>query len=393
MMTNQAKKFILLLFVFSLGFFSGSFLQKQFGDLKEAQEIEKTSKIDLSLFWEALDKLEKKFINKDKIDYQKLLYGAISGMISALGDPYTTFLDPQETKMFLEDVSGEFEGVGMEVGIRDGLPTVIAPLEGTPAFKAGLKPGDKILAIDQVPTNNMSLEEVVKRIRGPKGTRVTLTILREGWSVPKDFQIRRDRIKIPALRFEMKEGDIAYVKIYNFSSLLDYEFRKLALKLYQQKVDKIILDLRNNPGGYFRVAVNLAGWFIDRGKLIAIERFGDGRENLYKSPGPARLKYTKVVVLINQGSASASEILAGALRYYTKAKLVGERSFGKGSVQEMIRLKDGSALKVTIAHWLTPDGTLIEGKGLKPDVEVKNLEDSQEDLQLKKAIEILNSSS
>ncbi len=349
--------------------------------------------LDFSLFWEALDKLEENYILPTKIDYQKVVYGAISGMIKTLNDPYTIFFDPKETKHFLEDVSGEFEGVGMEIGIRKGQLQVIAPLEGTPAQKAGILAGDKIMKIDGESTAGISIEEAVKKIRGPKGTEVTLTILREGWEKTKDFKIKRDVIKIPSVKWEKIDKDIALIKIYLFTESLKYDFSKVAREILKSNCKKIILDLRNNPGGYLEVSQNIGGWFLKRGSIVAIEDFGGKIKNKeYRAFGSESFLNFPVVVIINRGTASAAEILAAALRDNRGIKLIGEKSFGKGSIQEMSFLKDGSSLKITVARWLTPKGELIEERGLEPDIEVKLTEKDLEegkDPQLEKAIELI----
>lgn len=353
---------------------------------------QKETPFDLSLFWEAEKILKENYVEKEKLDPKDLLYGAIKGMVRSLQDPYTVFFTPKESKRFLEDISGEFEGVGMEIGIRDGQLLVIAPLEGTPAFKAGLRAGDKIIKIDGKSTQGISLEEAVNLIRGPRGTKVVLTILRENWTEPQDFEIVRAKIEIPSLKLEWKENDIVYVKIYEFTEKADYKFRKAALQIFSKKPRGIILDLRNNPGGYLEVATNIAGWFLEKGKIVAIEEFGDGRRKMYLSPGPAKLKDYPLVILINEGSASGSEILAAALREQKGVILVGEKSFGKGSVQEMKTLSDKSSLKITVAKWLTPKGNLIEKKGLEPDIKVKAKEKDFEkgiDSQLEKALWVL----
>jgi len=301
-------------------------------------------------------------------------------------------MPPEDAKVFKEDVSGEFQGVGMEIGIRQGQLTVIAPLEGTPADKAGLRAGDKIIKIDGKDTRGIIIDEAVKLIRGPKGTEVTLTVFRDGWPEAKDFNIIREVIEIPSLTWEMKDSDIAYIKLYHFSSIASSAFSKAALEILNSKAEKIILDLRNNPGGYLEVAQDIAGWFLERGAVVAIEDFGENKEaKEYNAKGPAKLLSYPTVVLINQGSASGSEILAGALRDNRGIKLVGEKSFGKGSVQELKELTKGS-LKVTVARWLTPQGTLIADKGLEPDFVVEMTEEDIEkdrDPQLEKAIEIL----
>jgi len=352
--------------------------------------------LDFSLFWEAYHKLEEKFVDKGKFNTQNLIYGAISGMVKSLEDPYTVFFNPDQTKKFLEDVKGVFEGIGIHIDIKKGQLQVISPLEGTPADRAGLRAGDKIVKINETPTDNLTLDEAVSLIKGPKGTEVTLTISREGWEEPKEFKIVRDVIEVPSLKWEIKEtpeGEkIVYLNIYQFFEKASLDFRQAAIEILKNPSQKIILDLRNNPGGYLEVAQDISGWFLERGKLVVIEDFGNGEKNEYKAEGGGQFLDYKIVVLINEGTASGAEILAGALRDNRGILLIGEKSFGKGSVQELENLKGGSSLKITVAKWLTPNGQLINDVGLEPDIKVKMTEEDYEeerDPQLDKAIEII----
>lgn len=355
-------------------------------------ETGKPPAVDFSLFWEAWNAVEDSYVNSDKLDYQKMVYGAIAGMIKGLGDPYSVFFDPEESKKFMEDVSGFFEGVGMEIGIRDSSLRVIAPLEGTPAARAGIRSGDRILLIGETSTEDMTVEKAVSLIRGPKGSEVTLTLMREGWDKPKEFVIKRAVIEVPSLKWEMKEGIIAYLKIHQFSAKAGRDFARISSEMVEKNAKKIVLDLRGNPGGYLEVSQDIAGWFLERGKTVVIEDFGKGRQQVYQAKGNALFASTPIVVLIDEGSASASEILAGALRDNRGIVLVGKTSFGKGSVQELQSFGDKSSLKITVAHWLTPNGTLIAEKGLTPDVEVERTEEDFEkerDPQLDTALEII----
>ncbi len=378
----------LFLVIFILASFGGGFY---FG--KSQCKICPPEEIDFSLFWEAYHKLQEKFVNGKEFDQREMIYGAISGMVKSLGDPYTVFLNPDETKRFVEDVKGSFEGVGMEIGMRKGQLQVIAPLEGTPAQKAGLRAGDKIMKVDDTLTADLTIDEAVDLIRGPKGSKVTLTIYREDWETTKEIEIERAVIEVPSLKWEIIEDSIAYVKIYHFTAKASLDFDMAAIEILASPAQKIILDLRNNPGGYLEVAQDIAGWFLERGDTITIEDFGEKEEEkIYPSQGPARLTEYPLVVLINQGSASGSEILAGALRDNRSIKLIGEASFGKGSVQELERLKEGSSLKITVAKWLTPNGDLITDVGLEPDIKVELTDEDYEedrDPQLDKAIEII----
>jgi len=360
------------------------------------QELGQPEAIDFSLFWQILKKIEEEYVDSKKIDYQKIIYGAISGMTESLGDPYTVFMEPQKTEDFVESVEsgGSFEGVGMELGIKGETLTVVAPLEGTPAARAGIKAGDKILKIDDTPTNNLLVEEAVSLIRGKKGTEVVLTISRKGFEEPKEITLIRETIHVPVVKWELKNDNIAYIKIYQFTGNLPNKFQDIASAILKSKSQKIILDLRNNPGGYLEAAADVASWFLPRGEVVAIEDFGKEEETQkkYRSAGYKGFQNFSVVVLINKGSASASEIVAGALRDIKSIKLVGETSFGKGSVQSLERFKGGSSLKVTVAKWLTPSGISISDEGLKPDIEIELTDDdynADKDPQLDKALEIL----
>ena len=348
--------------------------------------------VNFSLFWEAWNKVRDTYVNPADFDTQKLIYGAISGMVKSLDDPYTVFFTPNQNKEFLEDVGGRFEGVGMEIDIKDNQLQVVAPLEGTPAKRAGIRAGDKILEIGDRSTADITVEEAVSLIRGKKGTEVALQISRKGWDAPKEFKIERDVIIVPSLKLEFKD-DIAYLKLYQFSENANSDFAKAAAQILNSSANKIVLDLRNNPGGYLEVAQNIAGWFLEKGQAVVTEDFRDeGNELVYRANGNSSLLDYPIAVLINQGSASASEILAAALRDNRGTKLVGETSFGKGSVQELVTLTDGSSLKITVADWLTPKGEHIKKVGLKPDFEVKLTEEDVtegKDPQLEKAIEIL----
>ncbi|MEK7080753.1 MAG: S41 family peptidase [Patescibacteria group bacterium] len=351
--------------------------------------------VDFSLFWDAYNKLQQKFISPDKIENQKVLYGAIEGMTQSLGDPYTSFFDPNQAKRFQQDLSGSFEGIGVEIGIKKNQLTVIAPLEGTPGQKAGLKAGDSILKIDGKDASDMTTEEAVSLIRGTKGTTVVLSIYRNSWTLPKDIKITRDTIIVPTMKWELKNGNIAYIRINEFGEALPNDFRKAAFEILSSPAKKIALDLRGNPGGYLEVSQEIAGWFLQQGQVVTIEDFGKTKQQKkYKTEGNANLAIYPLVVLIDQGSASASEILAGALRDDRKIKLIGEKSFGKGSVQEVVDLRGGSFLKITIAKWLTPKGNSISEVGLEPDIKVSISDqdiEANKDPQLDKALEIIKS--
>jgi carboxyl-terminal processing protease len=377
--------FVCFVVVFGLGVW--------IGDTKVAYHVPQPGTIDFSLFWDAYSKLQQKFINPSKITNQKVVYGAIEGMTKALGDPYTDFFNPDQAQRFQQDLAGSFDGIGVEIGIKKDFVTVIAPLKGTPGQKAGLKSGDIVVKIDGKDATNMTAEEAVSLIRGPKGTPVTLTILRDSWAKTQDIKIVRDTIKVPTTEWSLKDGDVAYLQIYQFDESLSSDFETNALEILKSPAKKIILDLRDNPGGYLSVAREIAGWFLQKGKTITIEDFGKTKpQQVYKADGNSNLVNYPIVVLINGGSASASEILAGALRDNRNVKLIGEKSFGKGCVQEVVDLRGGSFLKVTIANWLTPKGGSISDVGLTPDIKVGITDQDAEqkkDPQLDKALEII----
>jgi len=352
--------------------------------------------VNFSLFWEAWDTVSKDFVDPSKLDSKKMTYGAISGMIKALGDPYTSFFSPDDTKSFLEEVSGSFEGIGMEISVKKNQLQIVSPIENTPAQKAGLRAGDKILKINDKYTTDMTAEEAVSLIRGPQGTEVALNILREEWSSPKEFKIKRAVIEVPSLTWKILNNgkeDVAYIKLYHFNEKADSDFPKIAFEIEKSSAKKIIIDLRNNPGGYLEVSQRIASWFLERGQTVVIEDFGGKKEDdIFKATGNPRLLGYPIVVLINEGSASASEILAAALRDNISAKLVGKTSFGKGSVQQLMDLSDNSSIKITIAKWLTPKRVQINEKGLTPDIEIDITEEdinSGKDPQLDKALEII----
>jgi len=390
---NFDKKKIIYSSALTICFFTIFALGIWVGVEKIAYCVPQPENINFSLFWDAYNKLQEKFIDPEKIDDQKIIYGAIEGMAKSLGDPYTSFFSPEDAQRFAQDLSGTFEGIGAEIGIKKNQLTIVAPLEGTPAQEAGLKAGDSILEINGKNTSDFTTEEAVNLIRGPKGTYVTLTIYRDGWPSAKDIEITRQTIKIDSTKWELKDGNIAYVQIFQFDESLSGDFKNGVYQILQSPAKKIILDLRNNPGGYLETAQEIAGYFLKKGQTVTIEDFGEGKEqNIYVSQGNGELANYPIVVLINQGSASASEILAGTLRDNRNVRLIGEKSFGKGSVQEVVDLRGGSFLKITIAKWLTPKGNFISEVGLDPDVKVEITDQDIElnnDPQLDKALEII----
>ncbi|MDD5290841.1 MAG: S41 family peptidase [Patescibacteria group bacterium] len=360
--------------------------------------------VNFNLFWEVWDTLEKEYVDKGKLNDKAMFYGALNGLVASVGDPYTVFMDPKFSREFEDDLAGTFEGIGAEIGIRKEALTIIAPLDGTPAQKAGLQPGDKIYSINGEITANMTVDEAVAKIRGPKGTNVTLTIVREGNDAPRDIVITRSVITVKSVKTETlssagaqgdqeekKDNDIFVLEISNFNNDTLDLFNKAVQEILSKNPKGIILDLRNNPGGYLDTAIELASEWVESGAIVT-EKSSEENKNEYLSRGRARLKDYPTVVLVNRGSASASEILAGALRDYKKATIVGEQTFGKGSVQTLREFGDGSSIKITVAKWFTPNGDSIDDVGIKPDIEVEMTDKDYEedkDPQMDKAIEIL----
>lgn len=342
------------------------------------------------LFSEVWAKIKENFVNQKNINPERAGFEAIRGVIRSLEDPYSDLYSPQQSKIFEENLKGSFCGVGIEIGIRNNLLTVIAPLENTPASRAKIRAGDIILKINGEDTADITLDEAVSKIRGECGTKVILTIIREGWKVEKDLELTREEIKIKSVESKFIEPNIGYIKINSFNPQTIPEFVENFNNLSKKGAIKYILDLRNNPGGYLDTAIQLAEFFVPRGKIILKEIIGkEQKEKVIRSEGPGTLKDLPVIILINKGSASASEILAAALKENIGAKLVGEKSFGKGSVQQVFKI-DSYLLKLTIAYWLTPDGRKLEGNGLEPDIKIvdKNLDDEIDEVLIK-AIELL----
>lgn len=396
MKNSKIKNFIIILIAVSVFFIGIYFGRNNFAPAYNGAQVVinpekgRPREVDFSLFWDAWRELEDNFVDKSKLDMQKMLYGAISGMAGSLEDPYTVFMDPEETDRFSKDISGSFEGIGAELGMKNNAPAVIAPLPGTPADKAGIRPGDKIIKVNDVETAGLSLDRTVEMIRGPKGTEVVLTIIREGAPAPLAIKIIRGKIEVPSLKSEINDN-VAIIHLYQFTKNADKEFKKAANEAIKNGAEKLILDLRNNPGGYLDTAIQIASQFIEEGKIVAIEE-GKGGKKEHKSSGGSFLKNIPAAVIINEGSASASEIVAGALRDQNGIKLIGKKTFGKGSVQELRDLKKGSSLKVTVAKWLTPSGVCINHEGINPDIEVNYTEDdfkSGRDPQMEKTMEIL----
>src|SRR3989344_1324777 len=316
------------------------------------------AQVDFSPFWKAWRAIEEKYVSSDGLERQKMLWGSIEGLAKSLDDPYTVFFPPAEKEIFESEIRGDFEGVGMEIGIRKDILTVISPLNGTPAWRAGVKAGDKILKIDDQTS---------------------------------EIKVVRDKIEIPLIETEKKEGGIFIIRLFSFSEKSSSAFRQALREMVESGSDKLILDLRNNPGGYLEAAVDISSWFLPPGKTVVKENFRDKNENVHRSKGYNIFGNMPVAVLVNGGSASASEIVAGALQDHGAAKIVGVKTSGKGSVQELVPITPATSLKITIARWLTPLGRSISEAGIEPDVVVEPAKEDDEsiDPQLDKAIEIV----
>ncbi|MEK7542952.1 MAG: S41 family peptidase [Patescibacteria group bacterium] len=360
---------------------------------------------DFNIFWEAVDLVKENYINIKDVKDKELLEGAISGMVNALKDPYTAFFNKSDAKKFEEDLTGSFGGIGARIDVRDNQIVVMAPLKGTPAERMGIKAGDKILKIDDALTTNMSVDDAVKIIRGKPGTEVSLLIFREGLEEPKTIKITREIIVVPTLDWKMIDlasstdsngnpikNQIAFIQLYNFNANAYSLLSQASYEIGMENPKAVILDLRNNPGGYLDVAVAIAGWFLKPGETVVQENVRGKEPEILKANGNGFFADKPMVLIVNGGSASASEILAGALRDDRNVKLVGEKTFGKGSVQEIRELSNGATIKVSIAEWVTPKGVKIQKKGLEPDFKIKITDadiEKNRDPQLDKANSVI----
>ena len=388
---------IIFLIIFALFFYFFGYLvghknlvfEQNYRPVIANKELIKPRSVDFGIFWEAWNKVMDNFVGNP--DSQKMVYGAVKGMVEALGDPYSSFMEPGETRNFLEDLSGEISGIGAELDLREGKLLIVAPLSDSPAEKAGLKPQDQILKIDDESTENITLEEAVSKIRGNAGTKVKLTIIRTDWKEPQEIEIERAKIRIESVKWEIKDDNIAYIQINQFGDDTTDLIKAAAKEIENKKPKGIILDLRNNPGGYLEKAIDVTSIFMPSGTVVK-EQFKDGHiEEEKTSLDPILDKY-KLIILINKGSASASEIVAGALQDAGQGKLIGEKTFGKGSVQNLEQLAGGSTLRLTTAKWLTPKGRAIDEVGIEPDIKIEISDEDQNagrDSQLDRAIEML----
>lgn len=384
---------IIIVVVFVGGIFIGRLSQANSNTNQNPADALTVENQDFTQFWKVWKLLNDKYPFKEKVPTdQERIQGAISGMVSSFKDPYTTFFPPKEAQLFADDVKGQFGGVGMEVGVKDGIITVIAPLKDSPADKAGIKAGDYLVKINDKSTESLSVDEAVSIIRGKVGTEVNLTMVRKDNPGFLNFKIVRDVINMPIID-SRKEGDVYIISFYTFSENSAKLFNDELVKFIASGSHKLIIDLRNNPGGYLDAAVDIGSNFIPQGKTIVRENMGDGLpETIYRSAGTELKlpKNLKVELLVNNGSASASEILAGALSEHGIADIVGSQTFGKGSVQELIPLDDGSSVKITVAKWFTPNGVSISEKGITPKhIVTKKSTEKIKDPVLKYALQLL----
>ncbi|MEJ2209148.1 MAG: S41 family peptidase [Anaerolineae bacterium] len=353
-------------------------------------EIPPATGTSFDLFWEAWELIQRDYYG-DLPSEDEMTYGAIRGAVETLDDPFTAFIEPDAAEINRQDDTGSFEGIGAYVSMEDGWLTIVSTFEGQPAEQAGLRRNDIVLQVDETPIENMSIYEAIDLIRGPAGSSVTLTILREGQE-PFEVDITRASIDIPVVESEMLEGNVAYVRLIDFSSEASAKLESAVNEMLAQDPVGLILDLRSNPGGWLNEAVLVSGLFLPQDELVLIERFRDGTERPYYSPNAPLNLDLPMVLLVDGGSASASEIVAGALQDHDRATLIGETTFGKGSVQWPHELSNGAELRVTVARWFTPADRAIHGEGLEPDIAVELTADDLDaglDPQLDRAVEYL----
>lgn len=390
--------FIILLFGsgYKLGEYRAnqSKIERPAYNILNAENQNKVKNIDFSVFWDTWNKVEQKYVDKKKLDPKRMLYGAIKGMVASLNDPYTFFLTPEENKETKNDLDGKFEGIGAQLGLKNNRIVVIAPLKNSPAIRAGIEAGDIIVAIDDQSTKNITLPQAVSKIRGKKGTKVKLTFSRGD----KEFEktLIRDQIQVESVELTYEEKTVAHLKVNQFGDNTNSEWDRAVAEISDKyksgEIKGVVLDLRDNPGGFLESSVYLASEFLPEGKLIVKQESTSGDNRDYMVERRGKLLDIPLVVLINQGSASASEILSGALRDYQRAVLIGAKSFGKGSVQEALDLQEGAGLHVTVAKWILPKGEWINGKGITPNVIIENKKDEQNtlttetDLQFNRAV-------
>lgn len=374
-----------------------SYFYYDIGDFKTevvASDETDSGEIDLGLFWDIKDLLDENYVDLNKISSEEMLYGAISGMVDSIDDPYTVFMTPEETVEFQENISGELEGIGAELTIENGELVIVTPFKGSPAETNGLLPGDIVYLIDGERANEMSVFDAIMAIRGEAGTIVSLTIVREGESQPLIFNIERAQVEIESVKWEILEGagseDFGYISIYQFGDKTEDEFQEAVNEIVLANVDGIILDMRNNGGGYLDTAVTVVSEFVTgQNKAVTVKMRDSSKNEIYYTAGDASLAGIPLVVLVNSGSASAAEIVAGAIQDYETGIVIGEQTFGKGSVQTVEPLSDGSSLRMTVAKWHTPNDRSIDDVGITPDISMLDDEATEADEQLDEAVRYL----
>lgn len=348
------------------------------------------STADFSILTQAWETIHEQYV-KQPVDDRDVLRGAVSGMVNSLKDQYSFYLAPNAAKSYEDELNGKFSGIGAELGYKDSQIVVIAPLPGTPAEKAGIRSGDVIREIDGVETRDMSLEDAVTRIRGNEGSSVTLVVQREGQN-DQTMKLNRESIRVQSVKASFEQSPsgstVAIIKISNFTQDTGKEFTQAVQNILERGTKGIVIDLRNDPGGYLSSAVSVADAFLKDGTIV-IEEYGNGKRDVTEAHQPAPLENMKVAVLVNRGTASAAEILAGALHDRLNAPIIGEKTFGKGSVQEIETMNDGSTMKLTVAHWLTPNGSSIDNVGISPTVEMKSEVGDNNDAEMQKAIQVV----
>ncbi len=386
---------------FSTGYFIGKRgfeLEKKGFKIEINRDTPADKNLNFTLFWKVWDTVTESYYDKSKIAPKNMVYGAIKGMVDSIGDPYTTFLTPSENQVIQEDLQGNFEGIGIQIGFRGTQLAVVAPLPGSPAEKAGIKAGDYIIGVkDEAKgidrgTVGISLPEAVQTIRGTAGTKVTLALLRNGSDQPIIVDVTRASIDVPSvsLAFVGKDKSIAHIRLLKFGGETTTEWESSVLEVLKNPDLKgVIVDLRNNTGGYLQGAVDIASEFLEVGDVVVIEEKGSGERNEFKVERMGKLKKEPLVILVNKGSASASEILAGALRDDKKTFLIGTTTFGKGTIQEPLEIENGAGLHITTAKWLTPSKFWVNEVGLDPDVKIEDDPETPEDEQLNEAIKVV----
>lgn len=397
-LTNLLLILSFIILVFGSGYKLGEYKNRLFFQQPTTnnQSADWRTNVNFDLFWDTWNKLQERYVDQKKIDPEKMYYGAIKGMVASIEDPYTFFLTPEENKQTKDDLGGKFEGIGAQLGLKDNRIVIIAPLKKSPAETAGVRAGDFINKVDDVSTKNWTLTQAVSKIRGPKNTKVKLTLERNNKET--EVTIVREQIIIASVELSF-EKNVAVLKINQFGDNTNEEWNKtvneIKSKWSNKQIKGLVLDLRDNPGGYLDSSVYLASEFLPLGKLVVKQETTLYGNKEYRVSKIGKLQDVPLTILINKGSASASEILAGALRDHKRAQLIGEKSFGKGSVQEALDLKEGAGLHVTVAKWVLPNGDWINSKGIEPNIKIVNeikegnTITKEADKQLEKAIQIL----